>query len=169
MADMDDRDDEMMTPEGMAEYAGALITVQRKEHSPLMKEIKAKQVYYSCDDDEKELFEQIVSGYVFSIDDCLPEIDDCYMQLSIKKGETGAGYAMSCFFCREKQGKIHWFSISPADYFMIIQIVGIYKPSVVHSYEPYYFFKDDIVEIVDRLVASQMQAQGGRKKIKIIK
>ena len=169
MSDIDDMEEEIMTPEGIAQYANALITVQRKEQIPIMAEIKAKQEYASCDEDEKELFTQIVGGYLFTADDCLPELDDCYMQLTIKKSEAGVGYDISCTFCREKQGKSYWFNISPADYFMIIQIVGIYKPAVIHSFAPYYFFKDDIVDLVDSIVKSQMKVKVARKKVKMVR
>ena len=126
MSDIDDMEEEIMTPEGIAQYANALITVQRKEQIPIMAEIKAKQEYASCDEDEKELFTQIIGGYLFTADDCLPELDDCYMQLTIKKSEAGVGFDISCTFCREKQGKCYWFNISPADYFMISSITFLF-------------------------------------------
>ena len=140
MSDLDDIEEKIMTPEGIAQYAQALIAVQRKEQQPIMAELKATQEYSNCDDDEKELFAQIISGYTFASDDCLSEFDECYMQLTIKKGEASHGYDLSCTFCRELQGKSYCFNISPADYFMVIQIVGNYKPGVVHSFAPYYFF-----------------------------
>ncbi len=167
MSEIDDVEEELMTPERFAQYAHALINVQRKERTAIMAEIKKKQEYFSCDDDEKELFRQIVSGYTFTADDCLPELDDCYMQLAVKKNESGLGYHMSCTFCREKNGKSYWFNISPADFFLIIQIMGNYKPNVIHSFEPYFFFQDDIVDIVDGVIISQFQARTPRKRIKI--
>lgn len=161
--------DELMTPEGIATYARALINVQRKEQMPIMAELKEKQDYFSCDDDEKELLKQIVSGYTFAVEECLPELDDCYMQLTIKKSESGLGYDMSCVFCREKQGKSYWFNISPADYFLLIQIVGNYKPGVIHSFAPYFFFQADIVDIVDGVIKSQLQVSALRKKVKVVR
>ena len=169
MSDIDDIDEKILTPEGSGQYAAALITVQRKEQMPVMAELKAKQEYVKCDDDEKELFRQILSGYTFAADDCLAELDECYMQLTVKKSEAGTGYDISCAFCRESQGKSYWFNISPADYFMIIQIVGTYTPGVVHSFAPYYFFQAETVDIVDSVVNSQMKAKTARKKIKVIR
>lgn len=160
---------ELMTPEGIAEYAHALIDVQRKEQAPIMADLKEKQEYFHCDDDNKELFAQIVSGYKFKTDDCLPELDDCYMQLVVKKSENGLGYDMSCTFCREKNGKIFWFSVAPADYFLMIQIMGNYSPKVIHSFAPYFFFQKDIIAIVDGVVKSQMKVIPARKKIKVLR
>lgn len=91
------------------------------------------------------------------------------MQLTIKKGKGGIGYDILCTFCRESQGKSYWFNISPADYFMVIQIVGTYTPGVVHSFAPYYFFQDEIVDIVDSVVNRQMKTKTARKKIKVIR
>ena len=62
MSVIDDMDEKIMTPDGIGQYAQALITVQRKERTPLMSELKAKQNYVKCDEDEKELFRQILSG-----------------------------------------------------------------------------------------------------------
>ena len=169
MKDIDDIDERILTPEGSGQYAQALITVQRKEQMSVMADLKVKQEYVKCDDDEKELFRQILSGYTFEADDCLVELDECYMQLTIKKSEAGTGYDISCAFCRESQGKIYWFNISPADYFMIIQIVGTYNPGVVHSFEPYYFFPDEILDIVDVVVNGQIKAKTARKRIKVIR
>ena len=169
MKDIGDIDEAILTPAGSGEYAQALITVRRKEQMQVMADLKAKQAYVKCDDDEKELFRQILSGYTFAADDCLAELDECYMHLAVKKSEAGNGYDVSCTFCRERQGKIYWFNISPADYFMIIQIVGTYNPGVVHSFAPYYFFTDEIVDIVDRVVNSQMKAKNVRKRIKVIR
>lgn len=169
MSDLDEMEEKIMTPEGIAQYAQALISVQRKEQQPLMDELKASQEYSSCDDDAKELFGQIISGYPVTSDDCLPELDECYMQLTIKKGEAGPGFSLSCAFCRERQGKSYGFNLSPADYFMIIQLVGIYKPGVVHSFAPYYFFTDDIVALVDEILKNKMQERVARKKIKVIR
>jgi len=169
MADIDDIDEKILTPEGSAQYAEALITVQRKEQIPVMAELKAKQEYVKCDEDEIELFRQILSGYTFAADDCLAELDECYMQLTVKKSEAGIGYDISCTFCRESQGKSYWFNISPADYFMIIQLVGTYSPGLVHSFAPYYFFQAELVDIVDNVVNSQMKAKNARKRIKVIR
>ena len=169
MKEIDDIDETILTPAGSGEYAQALITVQRKEQMQVMADIKAKQTYVKCDDDEKELFRQILSGYTFATDDCLAELDECYMQLEVKKSDAGNGYDVSCSFCRERQGTIYWFNIAPADYFMIIQIVGTYNPGVVHSFAPYYCFTDEIVDIVDRVVNSQMKAKNVRKRIKVIR
>lgn len=169
MKEIDDIDETILTPAGSGEYAQALITVQRKEQMQVMADIKAKQTYVKCDDDEKELFRQILSGYTFATDDCLAELDECYMQLAVKKSEAGSGYDVSCSFCRERQGKIYWFNIAPADYFMIIQIVGAYNPGLVHTFAPYYFFADEIVDIVDSVVNSQMKVKNARKRIKVIR
>lgn len=169
MTDIDDIDEKILTPEGSGQYTEALIAVRRKEQMQVMADLKAKQEYAKCDEDEKELFRQILSGYTFAAEDCLAELDECYMQLAVKKSETGPGYDISCSFCRESQGKSYWFNIAPADYFMIIQIVGIYTPGVVHSFAPYYFFPDEIVDIVDSVVNSQMKAKTARKRIKVIR
>ena len=169
MSVIDDMDEKIMTPDGIGQYAQALITVQRKERTPLMSELKAKQNYVKCDEDEKELFRQILSGYTFAVDDCLPELDECYMQLNVQKSEAGPGYDISCSFCRENQGKCYWFSISPADYFMIVQLVGTYVPGVVHSFAPYYFFQTEMIEVVDPVVKSQMKSKNARKRIKMIR
>ena len=161
--------EELMTPEGIAEYAHALINAQRKEQIPMMAELKQQQKYFTCDDDEKELVRQIIGGYKFTADACLSELDDCYMQLTIKKSKHGLGYDMSCIFCREKNGKSYWFNISPADYFLIIQILDDYQPNLIHSFAPYFFFNDDIVSLVDDVASSQLQVKPPRKKIKIIR
>lgn len=161
--------EDLMTPEGMAEYAHALINVQRKEQIPVMAELKEKQEYFNCDDDEKELFAQIINGYTFAVDDCLPELDNCYMQLTVKKSEYGLGYDMSCTFCREKRGKSFWFNIAPADYFLIIQIMGNYKPNIIHSFAPFFFFQEDMVYIVDGVIKSRVSEKIARKKVKVIK
>ena len=134
-----------------------------------MAELKQKQEYFGCDDDEKELFVQILSGYKFSSDACQPELDECYLQLAVTKSEQGLGYAVACTFCRENKGKSYWVNLSPADYFLIIQIMGNYKPNAIHSFAPYFFFQDDIVAIVDSIIKSQAQERPLRKKIKIIK
>lgn len=174
MADIDEVEkkfskEEMMTPAGIAKYAHELINVQRKEQMPIMAEIKKQQEYFACDEDNKELFKQIVSGYKFNTDDCLPALDDCYMQLIVKKRENSLGYDMSCTFCREKKGKSSWFNIAPADYFLIIQIMGNYKMNVIHSFAPYFFFQNDIIDIVDGVVKSQAQTIAARKKIKVVR
>lgn len=41
MSDINDMEEKIMTPEGIAQYAGALITVQRKEQNPLMTEVRS--------------------------------------------------------------------------------------------------------------------------------
>ena len=174
MSDIDDIEkkfskEELLTPEGIARYAHALINVQRKKQIPIMAEIKEKQEFFECDDDDKELFRQIISGYKFNVDACLPELDDRYMQLAVKKSEYGPGYDISCTFCREKGGRSCWFNIDPADYFLVIQIMGNYKPNVIHSFAPYFFFNIDIVEIVDGVVKNQIEVKPARKKIKIIR
>ena len=161
--------EELMTPEGIAKYAHALINVQRKEQSHIMEEIKKKQDYFDCDDENKELFKQIVSGYNFTEEVCLPELAVCYMQLTIKKSEKVLGYDIACIFCREKKGKSYWTIISPADYFLMIQIMGNYKPGYIHSFAPYFFFRDDIADIVDVVVKNQIQAISARKKVKVVR
>ena len=174
MSDMDDiekqfSEEDLMTPEGIAKYAHALINVRRKDQSPVMAELKEKQEYFNCDDEEKELYRQIISGYKFATEACLPELDDCYMQLLVTKSEQGLGYAISCTFCREKSGKSYWFNIAPADYFLIIQIMGNYKPNAIHSLAPYFFFQADMVDLVDDIIKSQLQVRAPRKKIKIVR
>jgi len=161
--------EETMTPEGIATYAHALINVQRKEQIPVMAELKGKQEYFDCDEDNKELFTQIINGYKFTPEDCLPELDECYMQLIVKKSEYGVGYDISCTFCREKKGKSFWFNISPADYFLLIQLVGNYKPNVIHSFAPYFFFRGDMVDLVDGVVNSQLRTTTARKRIKTVR
>jgi hypothetical protein len=174
MADIDDVEKQyekadLMTPDGIATYAHALINVQRREQLSIMAELKEKQEYFDCDEDNKELFKQIVSGYDFATEECLPELDDCYLQLVVKKSEYGLGYDMSCTFCREKEGKSYWFTIAPADYFLLTQLMGNYKPNVIQTFAPYFFFQPDIVTIVDGVVKSQLQVRASRKKIKIIR
>ena len=161
--------EEIMTPEGIAKYAHALINARRKEQSPIMAEIKEKQEYFDCDDENKELFKQIVSGYKFTAEVCLPELAACYMQLTVKKSEKALGYDVSCTFCRKKNGKSYWTILSPADYFLIIQIMGNYKPGYIHSFAPYFFFRDDVADIVDAVIKSQIQAVSTRKRIKTVR
>lgn len=160
---------DLLSPEGMAQYAEALIGVQRQEQIPLMEELKQKQEYHPCDDDEKELFAQILNGYKFSAEECLPDLEECYMQFGIKKNEQGMGYDMSCTFCRETKGRSFWVNLSPADYFLIIQLAGNYKPGPLHTIAPYFFFKEDIVDIADEIIKSQTQQRTSRKKVKIVR
>lgn len=161
--------EDVMTPEGAAQYADALIHAQRQEQTLIMAELKQRQEYFDCDEDEKEIFQQILDGYKFSSLDCSPEFDECYMQLGIKKSEQGLGYTLACALCRERKGRSYWINLSPADYFLITQLLGNFESGAVHSYEPYFFFKADVVALVDSIIQSQAQTRTPRKKVKIVR